>query len=133
MARDRNHLICPHCDSDNIRRSHRIKLRERALNWVFISPYRCKDRQRFWKIDRSFGRSSFAKYDRVSIQKTPEHIPYYRIIKIKFILPFTNRHAQIVFRYQVSRLPANDEQERRTNVANGMDENAARKKRLALW
>ncbi len=131
MARDRNRLICPHCDSDNIRRSHRINLRERALNLVLISPYRCKDcRQRFWKFDRSFGRSSLSQRIRASNHKTPEYLPYYRIIKIKFILPFTNRHVQIVFRYEIRRPPANDAHEQGKNVTTSMDDDAARKKKI---
>jgi hypothetical protein len=136
MARDRNRLICPHCDSSNIRRSHRINLREKALNLVSVSPYRCKDcRQRFWKTDRdrSSRLLSLSQQNRASIQKRPGHLPYYRIIKIKFILPFTNRHVQIVFRYEVRRPPANDEHERGKHAATRMDDDAARKKRLARW
>jgi DNA-binding response OmpR family regulator len=44
-------LLCPNCDSTNVRPSHLYNLVEKAVSLI-ISPYRCLDCEyRFWKIN----------------------------------------------------------------------------------
>jgi len=44
-------LLCPNCDSTNVRPSHLYNLMEKAISLI-ICPYRCLDCEyRFWKIN----------------------------------------------------------------------------------
>src|SRR5262245_54858384 len=42
---------CPYCDSSDVRRSHRVNLRERAAGLLGCRPFRCLNcRERYWAI-----------------------------------------------------------------------------------
>jgi len=45
-------LICPGCESSDVRKSHRANLFEKVLSILSLRPFRCNNcNHRFWKIN----------------------------------------------------------------------------------
>ena len=51
MGRYHRGAMCPSCESEDTRPSHRTNFSERAMSWIGIRPFRCREcRTRFWQI-----------------------------------------------------------------------------------
>jgi hypothetical protein len=51
-------IVCPHCKSDDCRRSHLKNSCERLISWPGLRPFRCRTcNQRFWRIGKIIPRS----------------------------------------------------------------------------
>ena len=52
MTANLERLVCPKCDSSDVRPSHLMNEMEKDVSPIFISPYRCQDcGYRFWEIN----------------------------------------------------------------------------------
>jgi hypothetical protein len=53
MVSNRNSLMCPLCDSADVRASRRFNFVQQILTFSLIRPFRCVEcRYRFWRISR---------------------------------------------------------------------------------